>query len=55
MTTPMGRRMGKLSNGLVASLTRAGVSIKGSRVLSVRGDASIDSTAARPFSTAVTL
>ena len=35
--TPMGRRMGKLSNGLVASLTRAGVSIKGSRVLSVRG------------------
>jgi deazaflavin-dependent oxidoreductase (nitroreductase family) len=36
-TTPLGRRMGKLSNGLVASLTRAGVSLKGSRVLSVRG------------------
>ncbi|HUA28781.1 MAG TPA: nitroreductase family deazaflavin-dependent oxidoreductase [Streptosporangiaceae bacterium] len=36
-TTPMGRRLGKLSNGLVASLARAGVSIKGSRVLSVRG------------------
>ena len=36
-TTPLGRRMGKLSNGLVASLTRTGVSLKGSRVLSVRG------------------
>ena len=36
-TTPMGRRMGKLSNDLVASLTRAGISLKGSRVLSVRG------------------
>jgi len=36
-TTPMGRRMGKLSNDLVAALTKAGISIKGSRVLSVRG------------------
>jgi deazaflavin-dependent oxidoreductase (nitroreductase family) len=36
-TTPMGRRMGKLSNDLVAALTKTGISIKGSRVLSVRG------------------
>jgi deazaflavin-dependent oxidoreductase (nitroreductase family) len=36
-TTPMGRRVGKLSNDLVAAVTRAGISIKGSRVLSVRG------------------
>jgi deazaflavin-dependent oxidoreductase (nitroreductase family) len=36
-TTPMGRRVGKLSNGLVAGLTRAGISVRGSRVLSVRG------------------
>ena len=36
-TTPMGRRMGKLSNDLVAAMTRAGISVRGSRVLSVRG------------------
>jgi deazaflavin-dependent oxidoreductase (nitroreductase family) len=36
-TTPMGRRLGKLSNDLVAALTKAGISVKGSRVLSVRG------------------
>ena len=36
-TTPMGRRMGRLTNGLVAALTRRGVSLKGSRVLSVQG------------------
>jgi deazaflavin-dependent oxidoreductase (nitroreductase family) len=36
-TTPMGRRIAGLSNGLVAALTRHGVSLKGSRVLSVRG------------------
>jgi deazaflavin-dependent oxidoreductase (nitroreductase family) len=36
-TTPMGRRMGRLSNGIVGTLTRHGVSLRGSRVLSVRG------------------
>jgi deazaflavin-dependent oxidoreductase (nitroreductase family) len=36
-TTPTGRRMARLSNGVVATLTRHGVSLKGSRVLSVRG------------------
>jgi len=36
-TTPMGRRLARLSNGIVASLTRHGISLKGSRVLSVRG------------------
>jgi deazaflavin-dependent oxidoreductase (nitroreductase family) len=36
-TTPMGRRMGRLFNETVAALTRTGISIKGSRVLSVRG------------------
>jgi deazaflavin-dependent oxidoreductase (nitroreductase family) len=36
-TTPMGRRMGRLSNGLVAAMTRRGISLKGSRVLSVQG------------------
>ncbi len=36
-TTPMGRRMGRLSNELVAALTRHGVSVRGSRVLSVKG------------------
>jgi deazaflavin-dependent oxidoreductase (nitroreductase family) len=36
-TTPLGRQMGRLSNDLVAALTRHGVSIKGSRVLSVKG------------------
>ena len=51
-TTPMGRRLGKLSNGLVASLARAGVSIKGSRVLSVRGRKSDEwrSTPVNPLS-----
>jgi deazaflavin-dependent oxidoreductase (nitroreductase family) len=36
-TTPMGRRVARLSNGFVATLTRHGISLKGSRVLSVRG------------------
>lgn len=36
-TTPMGRRMGNMFNGTVAALARGGISIKGSRVLSVRG------------------
>jgi deazaflavin-dependent oxidoreductase (nitroreductase family) len=36
-TTPVGRRMGRLFNETVAALTRGGISIKGSRVLSVRG------------------
>jgi deazaflavin-dependent oxidoreductase (nitroreductase family) len=36
-TTPMARRMNKMFNGTVATLTKAGISIKGSRVLSVRG------------------
>jgi deazaflavin-dependent oxidoreductase (nitroreductase family) len=36
-STPLGRQMGRLSNELVATLTRSGVSIKGSRVLSVKG------------------
>jgi deazaflavin-dependent oxidoreductase (nitroreductase family) len=36
-TTPMARRMGRLLNGSVAALTKAGISIRGSRVLSVRG------------------
>ena len=36
-TTPMARRIGRLSNGIVAGLTRAGISLRGSRVLSVRG------------------
>jgi deazaflavin-dependent oxidoreductase (nitroreductase family) len=36
-TTPMGRRMGSLMNGLVATLTRRGISLKGSRILSVQG------------------
>jgi deazaflavin-dependent oxidoreductase (nitroreductase family) len=36
-TTPMGRRLGRLSNWAVATLTRHGVSLRGSRVLSVRG------------------
>jgi deazaflavin-dependent oxidoreductase (nitroreductase family) len=33
----MGRQLGRLSNELVAGLTRRGISIKGSRVLSVKG------------------
>jgi deazaflavin-dependent oxidoreductase (nitroreductase family) len=36
-TTPMARRMNTMFNGTVAALTRGGISIKGSRVLSVRG------------------
>ncbi len=36
-TTPTGRRMGRLFNSTVAAVTRLGLSIKGSRVLSVRG------------------
>ena len=36
-TTPTGRQVARLSNGIVASLTRHGVSLRGSRVLSVRG------------------
>jgi len=36
-TTPMGRQMGRLFNGTVATLTRHGLSIRGSRVLYVRG------------------
>ena len=36
-TTPLGRRMGRLSNWIVATLTRYGISLRGSRVLSVRG------------------
>ena len=36
-TTPMARRMLRLSNGTVAALTRLGISILGSRVLYVRG------------------
>lgn len=35
--TPMARRMLRLMNGSVAALTRAGISVRGSRVLSVRG------------------
>jgi len=35
--TPMGRRMNSLFNSVVATLTRSGISILGSRVLSVRG------------------
>jgi deazaflavin-dependent oxidoreductase (nitroreductase family) len=36
-TTPMARRMLRLSNGTVAAATRLGISILGSRVLYVRG------------------
>jgi deazaflavin-dependent oxidoreductase (nitroreductase family) len=36
-TTPIGRRMNAFFNGTVAALTRLGISILGSRVLSVRG------------------
>jgi deazaflavin-dependent oxidoreductase (nitroreductase family) len=35
--TPMGRQMGRLFNGMVATLTRHGISLRGSAVLSVRG------------------
>jgi deazaflavin-dependent oxidoreductase (nitroreductase family) len=36
-TTPLGRQANKLFNSLVATLTKAGVSVLGSRVLYVRG------------------
>src|ERR1700731_1965924 len=36
-TTPIGRQTGRLFNGTVATLTRHGISILGSRVLYVRG------------------
>jgi len=36
-TTPMAQRMGRLSNSLVARVTKMGISVRGSRVLSVRG------------------
>jgi deazaflavin-dependent oxidoreductase (nitroreductase family) len=36
-STPVGRLMGRLFNGSVARLTRLGISVWGSRVLSVRG------------------
>ena len=35
--TPTGRWLGRLFNGTVAALTRHGISLAGSRVLSVRG------------------
>jgi deazaflavin-dependent oxidoreductase (nitroreductase family) len=35
--TPMARRMDRLSKSLVAMLTKAGISLLGSRILSVRG------------------
>src|SRR5580700_8949231 len=36
-TTPMGQRMGRLFNSLVAAVTKMGISVLGSRVLYVRG------------------
>lgn len=36
-TTPMAQRMLRLFNSMVASSTKMGISVKGSRVLSVRG------------------
>jgi deazaflavin-dependent oxidoreductase (nitroreductase family) len=36
-TTPTGRLMGRVFNSSVAGLTRVGISLRGSRVLSVRG------------------
>ena len=36
-TTPMGQRMGRLFNSLVAAVTKMGISVYGSRVLHVRG------------------
>jgi deazaflavin-dependent oxidoreductase (nitroreductase family) len=36
-STPAGRGMGSMFNSAVAGLTRLGISVKGSRVLSVRG------------------
>ena len=38
--TPTGRRAGRLLNDAVATLTRMGISVGGSRVLSVRGRSS---------------
>jgi deazaflavin-dependent oxidoreductase (nitroreductase family) len=38
--TPVGRAMGSFFNSAVAALTRAGISVWGSRVLAVRGRAS---------------
>ena len=35
--TPMAQRMDRLSKSLVATLTKAGISLMGSRILSVRG------------------
>jgi deazaflavin-dependent oxidoreductase (nitroreductase family) len=39
-TTPVGRALARFSNSLVARFTRAGVSLRGSRVLYVRGRSS---------------
>jgi deazaflavin-dependent oxidoreductase (nitroreductase family) len=39
-TTPAGRRLLRLSNGVMAGLTRLGLSVKGSRILYVRGRSS---------------
>jgi deazaflavin-dependent oxidoreductase (nitroreductase family) len=39
-TTPVGRAMGNFFNWAVAALTRAGISVWGSRVLAVRGRSS---------------
>jgi deazaflavin-dependent oxidoreductase (nitroreductase family) len=36
-TTPLGRLSGRIFNSLVADLTKAGISVRGSRVLAVRG------------------
>jgi deazaflavin-dependent oxidoreductase (nitroreductase family) len=36
-TTPVGQRMGRLFNSTVASVTKMGISVYGSRVLFVRG------------------
>ena len=36
-TTPISRQMDRLTRGIVAGLTRLGISLRGSRVLSVRG------------------
>ncbi len=35
--TPLGRRIGRLFNSVVAASTRSGISLRGSRVLYVRG------------------
>lgn len=36
-TTPLGRASGRFFNNVVAGLTKAGISVQGSRVLAVRG------------------